>query len=335
MNLKKGLKTLLFSSATVIIGSVISAIFATLMAKKTSITPVSFFTGVFSSKYYIGAILNTALLLTVSGLGAGASLINGEFNLGGEGQIYAGGFVCAIVACSMKNCITFFAVATAAICAMGISALIALFSALLKYYKNTSILLTSFLISSAIIPVINSLIAGPFKNSGNLLATEFIPQSMRIAQIMQPSPLNAAIILVPMLCACSWYIINKTAFGRKIVINGIAPEFGKYCGYNQKAMLFSSMAISGALHGLTGFLAVFGTYFTCHSGFYAGMGWNALTTALTASSNPIAIIPSALTLSWIFTSADKVTLTGNFGFNFSALVQGIMLFCISIKRLKK
>lgn len=315
----------------VVLGSVASAILATAMTKKANITPISFFTDVLSSKYYAGTILNTSLLLTVSGLGAACALTNGEFNLGGEGQIYAGGFICAIVACAMKNCLPFFAVATAAICAMGFSALLALCSALLKYYKKTSVLLTSFLISSAIIPVIDSLIAGPFKNSGNLLATEFIPQNMRIKQIMPPSPLNIAIILIPIFCFAAYYFLNKTSSGRKIVINGIAPEFGRYCGYNQKAMLFSSMAISGALHGLTGFLAVFGTYFTCHSGFYTGMGWNALTTALVASSNPIAIIPSALTLSWIFTSADKATLTGNFGFNFSALVQGIMLFSISIK----
>ena len=96
-------------------------------------------------------------------------------------------------------------------------------------------------------------------------------------------------------------------------------------------MLFSSLAVSGALHGAAGFFAVAGSYYTCHSGFHAGLGWNALTAALAASSNPAYIIPASLALSWIFTGADKTALLGNFSFNFTALVQGILLLTLAVK----
>lgn len=111
---------------------------------------------------------------------------------------------------------------------------------------------------------------------------------------------------------------------------GSAPLFAKYCGYSSIENSFLSLSISGALHALTGFFAVAGTYYTCHKGFYSGMGWNALSAALIAQSNPLAIIPVSLVLSWLYTSADRVALTQGFGFDISGIIQGVVLFSIAI-----
>ena len=291
----------------------------------------AFFTGVFSSRFYIGSFLNTAFFLSVAGLGSLIALLLGEYNLGGEGQIYAGGFTAAVVMSGLSGAHPLVAGLAGGLAGAAVSATLALVSAALKYFKGASVLLTSFLISSATVPIIDSLIAGAFRNSGNLLATRFIPESMRIPQILPPSPLSAAAFFAPLLCAAAWYFVFRTATGRRFCINGISKEFGRYCGYSQTKMLFGALAVSGALHGITGFLAVSGAYYTCHSGFHAGMGWNALTTALAASSNPANIVPAALALSWVFTGAEKAALLGGFSFNFTALVQGILLFSLAVR----
>ncbi|MGP1458857.1 MAG: ABC transporter permease subunit [Treponema sp.] len=326
-------KCILYSAAPLVFGALVCAMLALVFSKSPSTDFAGFFTGVFSSRFYTGSFLNTAFLLSIAGLGAAAALLNGEYNLGGEGQIYAGGFVSAIVCAALKNVPPAAALGMAFTAACAVSAALALLSAVLRYYKGASVLLTSFLISSAAVPVINSLIAGPFRNAGNLLATQPIPENMRIPHILPPSLLSAAAFSAPVLCAAAWLIVYRTPAGRKLCINGVSKEFGRYCGYPQTKMLFSSLAVSGALHGAAGFFAVAGSYYTCHSGFHAGMGWNALTAALAASSNPAYLIPASLALSWIFTGADKTALLGNFSFNFTALVQGILLLCLSVKEL--
>src|SRR5574344_1665510 len=48
------------------------------------------------NNYYVGLILNTSSFYMIGGCGALISLILGKYNLGGEGQIYVGGFVTAI-----------------------------------------------------------------------------------------------------------------------------------------------------------------------------------------------------------------------------------------------
>ena len=208
----------------------------------------------------------------------------------------------------------------------------ALVSASLRQLKNADVLLTSFLVSAAAIPFIDSLIAGKFRGqTNNLLATPFIAERFRFAHILNPSPLSALALIPLALCGAVWYVKYRTVSGRHLQITGISKEFAKYSGYRQSRTLYATLAAAGALHGLAGFIAVAGTYYTCHAGFYGGMGWNALSCALIANSNPAMIAPAGLVLSWLFTSANRVALNNNFGFDMSSLIQGVMLSCIAVK----
>ena len=113
--------------------------------------------------YEIGNILNFASFYMVAGTGAAISIKAGEFNLGGEGQIYAGGFAAALVLAKMAGAQAVVAVPLALVAGALVSAILCFLSALLRKYRGASFLLTSFIISSAVIPLINGLIAGPFR----------------------------------------------------------------------------------------------------------------------------------------------------------------------------
>ena len=295
-----------------------------------------FFAGSFTSTYYFGTLLNTASLLMASSLGDALMLKTGEFNLGGEGQIYAGGFCAAIVLASNVRVPPPVLLLLALAVAAAVPACMMLISALLKQLKNAHILLTSFLVSSAAVPFIDALITGKFRGeANNLLATPFIAQSVRFQSIMKPSPLSAAALMPPLLCLCAWFIMYRTVLGRKLQITGISQEFAAYCGFPQKKIMYGTLALSGALHGCTGFIAVAGTYYTCHAGFYSGMGWNALSCALIANANPALLIPSSIFIAWLFTSATRVSLNNNFGFDMGTLIQGIVILAVALRYIKK
>jgi ABC-type uncharacterized transport system permease subunit len=325
-------RNILSSKALPVLAGLLFTMILLVVCSHTFSAASDFLTGSFTSVYYLGAVLNTATLFMAAGLGDAVILTTGEFNLGGEGQIYAGGFAAAIVLSITENMPPSVSLLCAFAASVAVPALMALLSALLKELKNASILLTTFLISAAVIPFIDSLIAGKFRGSyGNLLATPFIRESVRFPHILNPSPLSVISLSAPLLCILGWYLIYRTGYGKQLQITGISNEFAAYCGYSGKKIIYSSLIISGALHGITGFIAVTGTYYTCHSGFYSGMGWDALSCALIAASNPAAVIPSSLVLSWIFTSADRVSLNYNSGFDVNLLIQGVMLSCISIQ----
>ena len=127
----------------------------------------------------------------------------------------------------------------------------------------------------------------------------------------------------------AWFLLNRTAWGRQLCILGTSPEFSRYAGFACRKLSLSSAFISGGLHGLCGAAAILGTYFTCHQGFYSGMGWNALSSALIAGANPLLLIPSSLFMGFITTYSNKFALYHNFGFDMSSMLQAVILFLIS------
>lgn len=288
--------------------------------------------------YYLGSALNLSGLYMIAGCGALISIKSGDFNLGGEGQIYLGGFITAVFLANMT--VSNWWTAGLALClslllAFLIPGLIALFSAVLKILRNADFLFTSFIASAAIIPFIDGLISGPARgHTNNLLATSFIPSQVRLTSILPPSPLNASFILAILLCAGIWQLLNRTAWGRQINILGVSPAFAQFAGFAGSSLSMSSAFISGGLHGLCGAAAILGTYFTCHQGFYTGSGWNALSAALIAGANPLLLIPSSFFMGFVTTYANRFALYHNFGFDMSSLIQALILFLIAFPRIE-
>ena len=296
--------------------------------------------------YYLGSALNLSGLYMIAGSGALISIKSGDFNLGGEGQIYLGGFVSAVLLAKLGEILTvsvtggdlswwaaILAGSLALVLAFLLSGLMALLSAVLKILRNADFLFTSFIASAAIIPFIDGLISGPARSqTENLLATPFIPRGARLPSILSPSPLNASFLAAIALCAAFWFVLNRTAWGRQITVLGISPEFSRFAGFACPTLSMSSAFISGGMHGLCGAAAVLGTYFTCHQGFYTGSGWNAFSAALIAGANPLALIPSSLFMGFVTTYTNRYALYNNYGFDISSLIQAVILFVIAFPR---
>ena len=153
--------------------------------------------------YYFGSALNLSALYMIAGSGAALSIKSGEINLGGEGQIYLGGFISAVLLGLFSGGASAHILALAL--AFTIPALVTLFSAFLKKVRGADFLFTSFIASAAIIPFIDGLIAGPARSkTENLLATAFIAPGFRLRQLLPPSPLNASFIAALILCLGLW-----------------------------------------------------------------------------------------------------------------------------------
>ncbi|MCR4742989.1 MAG: hypothetical protein K5866_09000 [Treponema sp.] len=280
--------------------------------------------------YYLGQALNLSTLYMVGSLAAIFAIKSGFFNLGGEGQVYLGGFVTALLLNQFTKLPPLLAIPLAFLITFLSGACLGLISSGLKNLKGTDPLFTSFILSCAIIPLIDGAIAGPFRTSrGNLLATDFIANKFRFASIMPPSNFNWLIFPILLLCLLTYFFFEASSLGRKITISGIAPKFSQYAAFNNSKILDFSFTISAGLYSLCGGIAVCGTYYTCHSGFYSGLGWNGLSVALIACLNPILLIPASLFMGFLITYSNKYALLTNLGFDLSSLLQGLILFIIS------
>ena len=123
---KRWFNSIFSSFISCLVGLFISLVIIISLSEKPFETLADFFTGVFSSPYYLGAMLNTASLFMWAGIGGAVAILSGNLNLGGEGQIYFSGFASAVIlSCDFipLNMRVFVALFTACFCG-AISALV-------------------------------------------------------------------------------------------------------------------------------------------------------------------------------------------------------------------
>jgi len=300
-----------------------------LLSKTPAKTIRYFFLGPLQNAYYFGNMINGAIPLIFGGLGVSLAMKSGNFNLGGEGQIYSGALattLCAIYLAPLGVVGAILALFIGASVAGGLAGL----SGYLRMKWNTSELITSFLISNAVVLVANYLIAGPFMDpSTSLIATRKIPESFRLSLLLPPSSLSTALFFALVAVIAVHIYLYKTKSGYELRMTGLNSRFAKYGGINTRKFIVLPMFLSGFLYGLGGGFAIYGTYFSSIKEFSAGMGWNGLAVALIAKSKPSMVIPAALFFAYIEAGARSAMQHSDVTFELAAIVQAIVFFLIS------
>lgn len=313
---------------------------------------VSFFERPFSSRWYVGNMLDLASLLMIAGTGSALAIKGGTFNLGGESQLYASALVTAVIlsapaqnaasahsatatvhaAASFAPLVILGALAAATLT----GALIGFVPGLLRAKARTNELIVSFLLSAALVPALDYLVAGPFRDAnGSLIATAPIAAAYRLPRLLSPSTLNPSFAVACVLASLAWVFLFRSATGRRYALSGSASEFARLAGYRSDAVTVGSMTLSGALHGIAGFFAVAGTWLTCHQSMTAGLGWSALAVALIARANPAAVIPAALLYAWLETASNSALLSTQTPFDSTSLVQAVVFLVVSARYFRK
>ncbi len=293
-----------------------------------------FFTVTFSSAWQTGNMLNMAGMLILAAGGSALAMRSGTFNLGGEAQLYAPALVTAIILTApVASTLPVPLTLTLALAAALITgAVIGFIPGLFRALNGTSEMLTSFLLSGAIVPVIDYLISGPWRDQGrNLLATPAIAAPFRLKALLPPSFFNLSFFIAAALTLAAALLVERTRAGYHIRISGVAPGFAEYAGLRVKTVRIFGMTAAGTLHALAGFFAITGTWYMCHLGITAGLGWSALAIALIARGNLLAVLPAGLFYAWLDASLTGALQTGRYSFNASALVQAVIFLSIAAR----
>lgn len=280
--------------------------------------------------YWLGTMIDTACIFMFAALGDTVALMAGEYNLGGDGQIYAGAFTAAIVLNATRALPATLSLSLSLLCAAAAVCIMASLCILLKAYHGVSILLTTYIVSSAAIPVLDALISGRCRGEGYLLATPFIRGEVSSMRIMPPSSLSIASLFAPVLCVMAWQYLKRSEAGKRLLIVGTSNRFADYAGLKSLATSSFAVLFAFAMHAAAGFVMVVGTHRACIAGFQSGVGWSALTVSLLARRSVIGIIPCALLFSAVITFSQRFMLMHVVGFDASGLIQGLSIALIAI-----
>ena len=275
-------------------------------------------------------MLNVAVPLVFTGLGMAVAFKSSVFNLGGEGQTYVGGLAATIVCLALPNANGILGGLVALMAAMALGGTIAGLSGFFKMKWNVDEMISSFLLSSAVVLIVNYFITGPLDDpNNNMLASLPLARQYGLLRLFPPSELNISVLFAIVAALLAYLFMNRSHFGYEMRMCGLNREF---CTIRRDRRLQIPRYPDGPERGPSwnrGGLMVLGTYRVLYEGFSFGMGWNGIAVALVAKNNPIGVLPAALLFAYLDAGAKAAMLNGDVTFEIASIAQSFIFFFVT------
>jgi general nucleoside transport system permease protein len=240
------------------------------------------------------AIAYTIPLLAAA-LGGFFSERGGVVNIGLEGLMVIGNFVCAVTIAKLQPSMGQWAIWLGLAMAMAAG----LVFSILHAFASISLCANQVISGTAINMVATALtvfLARTITGSGNVRITlGFVPFDVPVlSKVPVIGPLlftktYATTWLLLVILALSWFVVYKTRFGLRLRACGEHPQTADAAGINVYRMRYAGVLISGALAGLSGG-AILVTFSGEFNGTVAGLGFLALAALIFGNWKPLGIL---------------------------------------------
>ena len=295
----------------------------------------AFFVSPFVHRTVFLNLLEQAAAPCLCALGAALVFRSGDFNLGGEGQAYAGGLIAVLVLLVFSGLPGFIGITMGLVVGACAGAFISLPSAVSRRLTGSEVLLSTFLVSQTVVFALDWAIAGPLRDpSSNLIATPVLPRAFLLPRLAPPSSLSPALFLAIGGAFALDRFFRRSRRGMELVLYGRNPSFARSIGFPVSGYAFWPLIVSGAFHGFAGALIALGSNGRAVRGMTGGIGWNGISIALVAGNDPRLILPAALLFSWLDAGARQASILSGVSIDVSAVTKALVLLFATARFLK-
>ena len=291
---------------------------------------VSLASGAFGTSKRMWFTIRDCMILTCIAIGLAPAFKMRFWNVGAEGQMLVGGIATAFwminFAGKMNIVMLFLCMAISAIVAGGIWGLIPGFFKAKWNTNETLFTLMMNYVATQLVAYFIIVWESP-KGSGKV---GIINQSTEAGWLPQIGGYKylLTILVVAVLTVLVYIYLNYSKHGYEIAVVGDSENTARYAGIRVPRIYVRTMALSGALCGFAGFLAVSAVSHTLSTSTAGGRGFTAIIVAWLAKMNPFVMILISALLSFLDKGA--VQIASDFGLNeyVSQIISGVILFFI-------
>lgn len=300
----------------------------------TKLNPVqvyqAMFDGAFGTERRSWVTIRDAMMLLCIGVGLAPAFKMKFWNIGAEGQILVGGIVTAGFMRFYGGSIS----TPALLCIMAVMSLLAgciwgVIPATFKAVWNTNETLFTLMMNYVAIQITSYCVAlweNPV-GSNTVGVINSLTEAGWFPDVFgQAYGLN--VILVMLLTVGMFLYLKYSKQGYEISVVGDSMNTARYAGINVKKVTIRTMAISGAICGLAGFIAVAGASHTISTSTAGGRGFTAIIVAWLAKFNTFVMILISFLLVALQKGAIQIASQFNLNDYASNIITGIILFFI-------
>jgi general nucleoside transport system permease protein len=252
--------------------------------------------GAFGSWYAItSATLVRAVPLIVIGLGLALSFRAGAFNIGAEGQFYAGAIAATWLGLHAGSLPPPLAVAVVLSGALLAGALWVAVPVLLRLRYGVLEVISTLLLNFVAEAATSLAVQGPLQESQGIYPqSDAIAESARLP-LLPGTRLHAGILLAVAGAVLLHYLFARTLWGFQLRAVGLGPRAAEISGrIDSRWMAAAALAVSGAIAGLAGGVEVAGVSYALFQNLSPGYGFTAIAVALLGRLHPLGVMLAGL-----------------------------------------
>lgn len=269
-------------------------------------------TGAFGSRLALTETLTRATPLILTGLAAAVAFRAQVWNIGAEGQLYAGAL--AVAALGAANPLGLPpALLIPALMAAGAAAGMVLLvgPVLLRLRFGVDEVVTTLLGNFIVLLFVSLAVEGFLRDPLGFGWPQSVPVVLEasLPRIVDRSRLHLGLVIAVAL-AVGVYLLNRyTVFGLQSRAAGLNAAAARFAGVPISATLVKVACLSGGLAGLAGAVEVLGVKGYVTTDLSPGFGYSGIVVAMLAGLNPLGVVLAAIFVAAMFVGADGMSRT--------------------------
>lgn len=285
--------------------------------------------GVFQDMRSVSEILLKAIPLILIGVGLCVAFRCSIWNIGAEGQLYAGAVAATVVGVAFEGLSSWIYVPLVMVAGAMAGAAWAGIAGLLKVYFKASEIVTTIMLNYIALISTSYLVTGPLKD-----AASAYPQSAKLLKeawmprILPPTRLHIGILVAVALAIALYYFLFRSSAGYAVRVVGINPHAARYAGMNVGRNIMLSICISGAMAGLAGAFEIAGVTHRLYQNISPGYGFEGIAVALLANNNPIGAIFSGGLFAVLRSGSELMQITAQVPQVLVSIIQGMVILSV-------
>lgn len=276
--------------------------------------------------------LTYATPLILTGLAAAIAFKMKVYNIGAEGQLFAGAIVASGLALALPDGLPKIVMVTLVVAggALG-GALWAQLAAVPKAVFGTDEIITTLMLNFVALGLMNYLIQGSMSFWRNpthpVPQGKEIPESAQLPEVFER--LHAGFFVAIAVTIALWLATRSTSWGFRLKAIGDSPRAARYAGIGVGGMTIGVMAVSGGLAGLAGAIEVSAVSKGLEPKALAiELGYTGIIIAAVARLNALGVVPVAVLLAAITVSGSSLQAIG-VPIEVVVLLQGLIFLSVT------
>jgi ABC-type uncharacterized transport system permease subunit len=269
--------------------------------------------GGFGSVFAWSETLTRATPLILTGLAAAVAFRARLYNIGAEGQLYAGALAAVAVgglhggtgfeaSPFVLQPLMFLAAALA-------GALLLLAPALLKAKLGVDEVVTTLLLNFIVLLGVSALLDGAMKDPTAMGWPQSVALQgeLELGKLVAGTRVHTGLLAAAAIAAVLWAVFKYTLFGFDVRALGANPRAAAFAGVPPLRTTVSVALLSGALAGLAGAIEVAGRTSYVTLDMSPGYGYSGIVIAMLAGLHPLALLAAAIFVAGVLVGADSMS----------------------------